>query len=342
MASTSANVLAGAGVLSLFLGFTAAVAEPVLLKAPTVGVGQTRATGQASVLDAASGKPVAGSFVQVTDISTHVAGGTRAGTGSVSSYDQHATSSFVDAVTGASRVLSSSTITQAFDRNTGAGRPGVQGDTLGTTAHLFKLPFGSKKQTYSMWDGTAKRATDLVYVGVKTVSGLRTYEFKRVVPPTDLGLLPIFKAVPGSFVGHPEVASVAAHEWYENTDARLYVEPVTGSLVGGSSNPHLWAQTTGALSGLKVDLLKVANAAPDTATVARLVKSAKSSRARVQNLRRLPWLLGALGVLLLAGGLLVGRRLRTAPDAPAQPADGSVILPAPRDEQAVDATAVLS
>jgi hypothetical protein len=165
----------------------------------------------------------------------------------------------------------------------------AQGDTVGTTAHLFKLPVDTQKHEYEIWDETAKKAVPLRYNGEKVLSGLRTYVFSRAVAPTDLGELPIFKAIPGSFIGRPKILSIPAHEWYENTASTLYVEPVTGSLVGGDSSPHLWAQTTGAPVGLKVDLLAVRGAKPAAADAARLIRDAKAARTKVLRLRHLPY-----------------------------------------------------
>jgi hypothetical protein len=302
------------------------IVAPLLLKAPLTQDSHLRATGPATFLDKATGRPRAGTFVQDVTVKTHQLNGARAGTGTVSSFDQHSLSTFVPA-SGGTQQIAESSLTQAFDRSSGVGRPGAQGDTVGTTAHLFKLPFDTQKHDYAIWDDTARKAVPLRYQGVKVLDGLTTYAFSRTVPPTDLGELPVFKAIPGSFVGRPTVPSIPAHEWYENTASTLYVEPVTGSLVGGRSSPHLWAQTTAAPLGLKVDLLKVRGATPTPADAARLVKDAKTARSRVLKLRHLPYQLGGVGALLLAAAGLLSRRRK--PAAPAVP-DVAGLLPAPR------------
>ena len=324
MVKASTRVLAGFGAGAVFAGAAAAIISPLLLKTPLTESGHLRSTGRATFLDTATGKPRGGTFVQTSTISTHLIDGRRAGTSTVASYDQRTTNTFVGA-DGISKVLTESSETQAFDRRTGAGIPGAQADTLGTRAHLFRLPFGTNKQTYRIWDETAKRAVDLVYRGEKTIDGLRTYAFSRDVAPTDLGELPIFKALPGSWFGHPDIPGIPAHEWYENTSSTLYVEPVTGSLVGGASSPHLWAQTTGARKGLRVDLLKVDRATPDAADAIRLVKDAKSARSRALMVHRAPWVLGALGLLLLPGALGIHWRTRPVPDLPV------IFLPSQRE-----------
>lgn len=325
--SVPVKVLAAAGGTAVFLAAAAVIVAPLLHKAPLTRDSHLRATGEATFLDKLTGKPRAGTFVQEATVKTHELAGAKAGTGAVSSFDQHTVSSFVDAASGGSQQIAESTLTHAFDRISGAGRPGAQGDTVGTKAHLFKLPFDTQKHDYEIWDETAKKAVTLRYTGEKTLDGLTTYVFSRAVAPTDLGELPIFKAVPGSFVGRPTIPSIPAHQWYENPSSTLYVEPVTGTLVGGDSSPHLWAQTTAAPVGLKVDLLTVHGVTPVAADAARLVRDAKAARSKVLRLRRLPYQVGGLGLLLLAtAGLLAWRR---RPDAPAGP-DLAGPLPAAR------------
>lgn len=324
------RLLAATGALAVVAAGASVLLTPLLLKAPLDQDSRLRASGAATFLDTTTGAPVQGTFVQDSRITTHKVNGIAAGSSTVASYDQVQTQSFASG--GSTKELPSSTLTHAFDRSTGVGRPGAQGDTLGTTAHLFKLPFGTQKRDYTIWDVTAKRAVPLVYAGQKTIDGLSTYVFRRPVPATDLGILPIFLAVPGSWVGHPELPSIPAHEWYENADSTLYVEPVTGSLVGGASSPHVWAQTTGRLGGLKVDLLRVESAAPVAADAARLVAEAKSARAKVIRLHQAPWAFGG-GALICFLAALVSRQVRR-PRAVGR----EVFLPAPREPESEPAS----
>ena len=306
--STSSRVLAAAGAVSATGALVVVLVSPLLLKAPGTRNTQLRSVGPATALDPTSGRQLAGTFTLDTTVTTH--GSARSAT--VASYDQVSVSSF-QAAGHRSRRLASSSLTQAFDRSTGAGRPNVLGDTVGSTAHLFKLPFHTAKHDYRIWDDTAKKAIALRFAGVRTVDGLRVYVFTRDVPATDLGVLPVFHGIPGSFVGHPELASIPADEWYETTRTQLYVEPVTGSLVGGMSSPHLWAQTTGRFAGLRVDLLRVSSATPDERGRANLLARARTAKRQVLVVERAPWGLGGLGIVFLASAGLVGRRPRRAP-----------------------------
>lgn len=303
--SRSSRLLAATGVAALAGALVLALVRPLLLKAPSTRSSQLHSVGAATALDLLSGRQLAGTFALDTTVSTH--GSARSST--VASYDQASVSSF-QAAGRRTRRLAATTLTQAFDRRTGEGRPGVLGDTVGSTAHLFKLPFHTARRDYTIWDDTAKTAVALRFAGERKLDGLHVYVFTRDVPATDLGVLPVFHGIPGAFVGHPELASVPADEWYETTGTRLYVEPVTGSLVGGTSSPHLWAQTTGRFAGRRVDLLKVSGASPDATGRAMLVARARRAKQRVLAVERSPWVAAGLGILLLPSAGLVGRQRR--------------------------------
>jgi hypothetical protein len=301
--STSSRLLAAAGAVAATGALVVMLVTPLLLKAPGTRNTHLRSVGAATALDPASGRQLSGTFALDTTVTTH--GSARSTT--VASYDQVSVSTFQS--TGhRTRRLASSTLTEAFDRSTGVGRPNVLGDTVGSTAHVFKLPFHTARHDYVIWDDTAKRAVALRFTGERDLDGLRVYVFTRDVPATDLGVLPVFHSIPGSFVGHPELASIPADEWYETARTELYVEPVTGSLVGGMSSPHLWAQTTGRFAGLRVDLLRVSSAAPDDRGQAMLLARARKAKRQVLMVEHAPWVLGGLGVALVATAGLVGRR----------------------------------
>lgn len=304
MPSVLPKALGALAVLSALVAGSAVAARPLLLKAPSSVDASVRVTGPASYVDTETGRQVPGTFVLTTSVKGHA--GSRSAR--VASYDTTSRSTFTP-TGGAARQLTSTTSTYAFDRSTGEGRPGEQGDTLGTRGHLYKLPFGTPHADATAWDDTARREVPLVFRRTTVVRGLPVLEFSRDVPPTDLGVLPLFEAVPGRWVGQPGVASVPAHEWYESRGSRLWVEPVTGVVVGGESSPHLWAQTA---DGRRVDLLVVDRAAPDDASAARLVRDAAHARQQVLRLQRAPWVLGGLAVLLLVAA--VGTARRRVPD----------------------------
>lgn len=324
-------VPAALGAVAATGALLSVLVAPLLLRAPLDLDRSLHVTGSAVAVDPATGRQVRGSFAQDTTLTGHP----RGGTATVASYDATSSATFVPAAGGAVRSLSTSSSTYAFDRRTGAGRPGVQGDTLGTTASQYKLPFDTPRRDATGWDDATHQPVPLVYRGERVLSGLTVLVFGKDVPATDLGELPVFKAVPGSWVGHPTVPSVPAHQWYAAT-GELYVEPTTGAVVGGRSSPHVWARTTGPLGGLEVDLLRVTDATPDAASTARLLADARHARDQVVRLQRAPWVLGSVALLLLAAALVVHRR-RGSRDVSAEESGhvraGAGSVPPPRREQ---------
>jgi len=320
--SKLAPLLLGGGAFLLTLALLVGlVAKPALLKAPLVNSSTTQAVSPATRLDSATGAQVQGEFQQTRSVGSHTVdrGGSKVAQGNddTAVYDDYTSSNFV-AEGGATSTLTKGLATTAFDRSTGAGKPGQFSDTTGTTGHVFKLPFGTEKKTYSWYDGQAKQAFPLEFVRETTVEGVAAYEFRQVVPPTDLGPLPVVGALPGSLLGEPETPSIPANQWVEDTDKRVVIEPVTGQQISGVSHTHVWAQTA---DGRKVDILTLENAMSTRESLLSTVASVKDSKSSAQTLGRLPWILALLGLLLLAAGLLLLRRRNRDRDAGSTPAE---------------------
>ncbi len=339
MVSKSATALVGAGVFSLSLaGLTVAVAQPALFKAATIYSTTTDFVGTGSKVDSGTGKLVSGTveLKRSTGTHTHTANGKKVadGTGSTAVYDIYGdTNITLDGSTGAVN-LSKTLDTYAFDRNTGKLQRGDFGPktVAAPGVYAIKLPFGAKKSSYRYYDDNTGTTTTLSYVGEKSIDGLKAYEYSYSVPGTDMGVLPVVGAVPGAWVGQPSVPSVPAHQ-FVSVQEHLYFEPVTGSPVGANVDERVWAQTA---SGATVDLAVIQGLHVTPASTASVVKDAKASKAKVQLLQRAPWVLGVLGLLLLGGGILAGRRRQDGAHR-GQP-DLAGVLPAPRDEPVVAPT----
>ena len=341
-----ARVALGAGAFSLTLaGLTAGVAAPALLKAPLVSSTSAEAVGPAVRIDSKTGRQQEGTFTQYRAVGTKVCQQKWCGVGSpmgdegTAVYEAYSESSFVPAGTSTRVELTKTIVTQAFDRSTGEGRPEFRGDATRSEAHAFQLPFGVEKKTYQLYDALTRQAFPLTYKGEKKVAGLDVYEFQQVVPPTNTGPMPGTRAVPGVWVGEPKSAGVMANQWVEDRDKRVWVEPVTGRIVGGSSNTHVWAKTA---DGRTVDLLRVDGATSTKASLARAVADVRDARRSAVAVQRGPWLLGGLGLFLLGlGGRLLRGRVAAASSPTGVPAatalpDVSGVLPAPRREAPVE------
>ncbi len=345
MRKSTSRVLLGAGAFALSLaGLTAAVIAPSLLKAPLVNSITQEASGPAQRIDATTGRLVDGTFSQYRALGTKVCQQKWCGVGSpmgdddTAVYQSYSEGTFVPTGSDEKIDVTKLIVTQAFDRSTGEGRPEFRGDATRSEAHVFKLPFGTEKKTYQLYDGQTRKAFPLTYKGEKTVRGLDVYEFQQVVPPTNTGPVPVVRAIPGAWVGEPSTPAVLADQYVEDTDKRVWVEPVTGRIVGGSSNTHVWAQTS---DGRTVDLLRLAGVTQTDESLASLVADTEEARSSALLVRRAPWVLGLLGLLLLGLGILGVRRSGTSAgttDEIDEGADSGLtgVLPGARDETPLD------
>jgi hypothetical protein len=165
----------------------------------------------------------------------------------------------------------------------------------------YVFPFGTKKQTYQVFDTTLNKPVPFPYAGTADVRGITTYKFTEDVAPTQVAT----QTVPGSLVGM-SAASVTLPEFYE-IHLTYYVDPVTGALVNVQEHQTMSLRnpSTGAQALLLFDAdLKVTPAALTT-----IVKLDTDGRSKLTMLKViLPLALGIAGVITLVTGLILGRR----------------------------------
>jgi hypothetical protein len=319
----TANALLGAGAFCLAMGvMVPTLVTPGILKAPGEIDLVTHSTSAAQRLNTATGKLEPIQVDLTRTLSTHsTAKGQLTGTANTGVYNDLLSLAVVgpdgDVQTVDARGryigLKAQSLVVAFDRKTGVGRPGVLGDTYGTAGQTVKFPFDTKKRTYPFYDQSSHQAWPVSYVRTTTVKGLKVFEFKGTVPQVDLGQF-------GALTGTGTL--------YSNSGRTLLVEPVTGSIVSSATSPQTSIRFA---DGKVAKALLIDNLVPSDATVAERVSNAKSNKRIALALYRAPWVLGALGLLLLAGGVL--RRRRAAVTEPHLSLDLSGSLPAPRSEQ---------
>jgi hypothetical protein len=324
----TAKALLGAGAFSLAMAALVPVAlTPALLKAPAKEDVTTHSRSSAQILNAATGKlePITVDLTRKITTQTDTKR-KYVGSGDVAVYHEllnlarvlpDGTVYTVDA-RGHYTGLKAGEATIAFDRKSGAGRPGVFEETYNTTGQTVKFPFDTQKKTYQYYDQTSKQAWPVSYSGTATVQGLSVYVFKGTVPQVSLGQY-------GALKGTDTL--------YSNNGRTVYVEPVTGSIVSSETAPQTSIKFA---DGSVKQALLVDNLVPTKETIADRVAAAKDSRSKVQLLQRAPWALGALGLLLLAGGTGLARRKRAVAATGAPRPDVSGVLPTPRSEPAVD------
>lgn len=330
MSTKTAKALIGAGAFSLALaGLVPAALTPALAKAPSTENVTTHSRSAAQILNSATGElePI------TVDLTRKITGATDAkghylGSGSVAVYHEllslarvlpDGTVNAVDA-RGRYAGIRAGEAVIAFDRKTGKGKIGAYGETYHTAGQTVKFPFDTQKKTYDYLDQTSHQAWPVSYSGTTKVDGLRVYVFKGTVPQVSLGQY-------GVLAGTDTL--------YSNKGRTVYVEPVTGSIVSSETAPQTSIKFA---DGSVKPALLVDNLVPTKETIADRVADAKSRKSQVQLLKRAPYALGILGLLLIGGGLATGRR-RRATASGTRPDVGGV-LPTPRDEPALDPSKV--
>src|SRR5690242_13276363 len=197
----------------------------------------------------------------------------------------------------------------AFDRKTGqltmCCGASVNGDSSvrqrGLVGYVF--PFGTKKQTYQVFDTTLNKPVPFPYAGTADVRGVTTYKFTEDIAPTQVAT----QTVPGSLVGM-SAASVTLPEFYE-IHLTYYVDPVTGALV--NVQEHQTVSLHNPATGAQALLLFDADLKATPATVTNVVKLDTDGRNKLSLLKViLPLALGIVGVIALVTGLILGRRRR--------------------------------
>jgi len=201
----------------------------------------------------------------------------------------------------------------AFDRKTGqltmCCGANVNGDSSvqqrGLVGYVF--PFGTKKQTYQVFDTTLNKPVPFPYAGTADVRGITTYKFTEDVAPVQVAT----QTVPGSLVGM-SAASVTLPEFYE-IHLTYYVDPVTGALV--NVQEHQTMSLRNPSTGAQALLLFDADLKVTPSSLTTIVKLDTDGRGKLTLLKViLPLVLGIVGVIALVTGLLVGRRPRPTVD----------------------------
>jgi hypothetical protein len=206
-------------------------------------------------------------------------------------------------------VRSRSTTRTAFDATTaeavnccGAFNESTEGDrkAVKRTGLVFKWPFNTEKKDYKVWDDTLGDTVTAKYVKESSVKGLKTYEFKLVVPRTKVGS----QEVPASVVGEPGTGNVQADSMYATTND-YQIEPLTGAIVTQSlaSTNTLAVDGEDRLTTTKADLQYT------PATVDSNVKDFKSKASLLKLVQTTaPIITIVLGLILLALSIVLGRR----------------------------------
>ncbi len=197
----------------------------------------------------------------------------------------------------------------AFVETTDGEREQVKRDGL-----VWKYPFKTEKQSYQIWDSTLGKTVKTKYVKATKIQGLDVYEFKSVVPPTEVGT----REVPASVVGEPGTGNVEAQSMYANATT-VWIEPNTGAIIDqvqktkntlAVDDEDRVTTTEGDIRYTKAQVTKFVNDLSSKASLLPLVQTT------------LPLITIILGLILIVVGFLLGRR--NEPETTSAPAKHTV------------------
>lgn len=274
---------------------------PRVEKVPLDRYSVSVAEGSGAYLDPGRLEGVEGADVTVTRVTR---GDVEASSDDVAVYEQSQTTE----VEGLDAPLNVVTEKIVLDRESGIGTGGRGDRPDHTDAYTIKLPFNTKKGTYQLFDATAGKAFPIEFFGETEVAGLDVYEFRS--GPTEPEIVREL-GVPGSLVGAPDETTVFVAETYQNLGRVVYVEPRTGSIVGGSSHPRR-VLTPNDIKDVGTETVVFdAEVTTTEESSAELVDDAEDSKGTLDLLgRTLPILFGLLGLVLIVVGLLLQRGRR--------------------------------
>ncbi|NPC95321.1 DUF3068 domain-containing protein [Nocardioides sp. zg-DK7169] len=173
---------------------------------------------------------------------------------------------------------------------------------------VYKFPFGTEKETYDWWDGTAGTAVPAEFVEETDIDGLAVYKFEADLPAAVVGT----REVPASVVGERGNDNVEADVVYANKRT-FYVEPVTGAVIKRVEEQR----STLAIDGEERATTTEANLSYTDDQVAANVEEYESKASLLSMVNGLFPILGLiLGLVLIVLGIVLGRR--GANDAPAR------------------------
>lgn len=298
-------VLAGIGALLLVAGaLIHFYAVPKLAVAPSDVDSITKLSAQgATIFDTGTLKPITTDL----DITNHTAGNVPASKKAPSGVVVWASSTTIKSADGVTR--SQTTSSSAMNAKTSEAvdccgnfiesTKGVRTPSK-PSGLVYKFPFGTKKQTYMVWDSTLRKPVRTTFAGTTTRNGMKVYEFDSTVPASVVGQ----QSLPASVFGLKGKGNVDADSYYQNA-MKQYVEPTTGAIIDESQQVKNWFQ---APSGEQL----VTTQATIHYTPAEVAKMVSDYKGKVSMLKLsegvVPWLVMLLGLVLIGGGFLVGRQ----------------------------------
>jgi len=168
------------------------------------------------------------------------------------------------------------------------------------TGLVYKFPFFTEKKTYQVWDDTLGKAVTTKYAGTTSIQGMRVYKFTSDVPATVIGQM----SVPASVMGLPGKGNVDADSYYQNATTQ-YIEPATGAVINRVSQLKQWYS----YQGHDLVTTEANDLGYTPQTVSKYVHDYQGKATMLKLVAGpVPWLVMALGLVLIGGGVAAARR----------------------------------
>ncbi|MET7822731.1 DUF3068 domain-containing protein [Micromonospora zamorensis] len=169
------------------------------------------------------------------------------------------------------------------------------------SGQVYKFPFGTEKKDYPVYDREIRKTVPAQFKEVAEVRGVEAYRFEQTVPEAQLVLAESsLKLLLARFA--PEATT--ARIMYTNTRT-FWVEPVTGAYVDLRDQPRKVLVPD---VGTPTVLLNADFRYNEATVIASADRAADNARS-IQLVRLWgPIALGVLGLLLIAGGILLAMR----------------------------------
>jgi hypothetical protein len=182
-----------------------------------------------------------------------------------------------------------------------------------------RFPFGTQKQTYTVYDATSWTSFPADFVEEMTLDGLDIYHFRTVVENFDLSTTtksPINSVtLPASKWGIGDGEEPITMKRYYSNVRDIYVEPLSGSLVSGQEAPYQYFARDPKVP--EVSIFKASLSLDDAGRAEQVARAKDSANKLTWLTSRGPVLASVVGGLSLVVGLVlavVSARTRSRDD----------------------------
>ncbi|CAM3710119.1 hypothetical protein GCM10009799_27060 [Nocardiopsis rhodophaea] len=185
----------------------------------------------------------------------------------------------------------------------------VDGDRAVRQAGLvLSWPANATDDEYAFYDADIRAAPRMVFDGTEDIGGTATRRFVQRISPTQVPQSS--REVPAAALGLDRDGTVDATRWVE-VERTYWIEPVSGNVVNAAEKR---TETLRSESGRGERVLLDADLTLQDTQVSAYTENARSTRLLLIAVRTyLPIVLGAVGTVLLAAGLLAAARARRGP-----------------------------